>query len=118
MRGRMNDAKSYAKPVGIGEVMEGEAAGEVIASRHTGFKPGDKVDARTGWKAYGVSHGANVRKIESTDIPISAYIGVVGMPGRTAHIGLTDIGETQSRGNAVLSAASGAVGTPVGQNAK
>src|SRR5881296_4194812 len=118
MRGRMNDAKSYAKPVGIGEVMEGEAAGEVIASRHTGFKPGDKVVARTGWQAYGVSDGTNVRRIESTDIPISAYLGVVGMPGRTAYIGLLDIGQPKSGETVVVSAASGAVGSVVGQIAK
>src|SRR6266704_189759 len=118
MRGRMNDAKSYAKPVGIGEVMGGEAAGEVIASRHTGFKPGDKVIARTGWQAYGVSDGTNVRKIESTDIPISAYLGVVGMPGRTAYIGLLDIGQPKSGETVVVSAASGAVGSVVGQIAK
>jgi len=118
MRGRMNDAKSYAKPVGIGEVMEGEAAGEVIASRHTGFKPGDKVVARTGWQAYGVSDGTNVRKIESTDIPISAYLGVVGMPGRAAYIGLIDIGQPKSGETVVVSAASGAVGSVVGQIAK
>ena len=110
MRGRMNDAKSYAKPVGIGEVMEGEAAGEVIASRHTGFKPGDRVVARTGWQAYGVSDGTNVRKIEGTDIPLSAYLGVLGMPGRTAYIGLLDIGEPKSGETVVVSAASGAVG--------
>src|SRR5713101_7126406 len=118
MRGRMNDAKSYAKPVGIGEVMEGEAAGEVIASRHTGFRPGDKVVARTGWQAYGVSDGTNVRKIEGTDIPISAYLGVVGMPGRTAYIGLLDIGQPKPEETVVVSAASGAVGSAVGQIAK
>src|SRR5713101_2258127 len=118
MRGRMNDAKSYAKPVGIGEVMEGEAAGEVVASRHTGFRPGDKVVARTGWQAYGVSDGTNVRKIEGTDIPISAYLGVVGMPGRTAYIGLLDIGQPKSGETVVVSAASGAVGSAVGQIAK
>src|SRR5258708_5697287 len=87
MRGRMNDAKSYAKPVGIGEVMEGEAAGEVIASRHSGFKPGDKVVARTGWQAYGVSHGTNGRKSEGTDIPTSAYLGGVGCAGRPRSLG-------------------------------
>jgi NADPH-dependent curcumin reductase len=118
MRGRMNEAKSYAKPVAIGEVMEGEAAGEVVASRHSGFKPGDKVVARTGWQAYGVSDGTNVRKIESTDIPISAYLGVVGMPGRTAYIGLIDIGQPKGGETVVVSAASGAVGSAVGQIAK
>src|SRR5258707_11188841 len=64
MRGRMNDAKSYAKPVGIGEVMGGEAAGEVIASRHPGLKPSDRPGARTRRQAYGVSDGANVRRLE------------------------------------------------------
>src|SRR5207247_11247388 len=114
-RGRMNDARSYAKTVGSGEMMEGEAAGEVIASRHTGFKPGDKVVARTGWQAYGVSDGTNVRKIDATDIPISAYLGVVGMPGRTAYIGLLDIGQPKSGETVVVSAASGAGGSVGGQ---
>src|SRR5881396_242271 len=95
-----------------------EAAGEVIASRHTGFKPGDKVVARTGWQAYGVSDGTNVRKIDATDIPLSAYLGVVGMPGRTAYIGLLDIGQPKSGETVVVSAASGAVGSVVGQIAK
>src|SRR5260370_38933176 len=98
--------------------MGGEAAGEVIASRHAGLKPGDKVVGRTGWQTYGVSDGTNVRKIESTDIPVSAHLGVVGMPGRTAYIGLLDIGQPKSGETVVVSAASGAVGSVVGQIAK
>src|SRR5258708_36987063 len=118
MRGRMNDAKSYAKPVGIGEVMGGEAAGEVIESRHSGFKPGDKVVARTGWQAFGVSDGTDVRRSEGNEMPSAAYLGVVGMPGRTAYIGLLDIGQPKSGETVVVSAASGAVGSVVGQIAK
>src|SRR5438309_1395780 len=118
MRGRMNDAKSYAKPVGIGEVMGGEAAGEVIASRHSGFKPGDKVIARTGWQAYGVSDGTNVRRIEGTDIPISAYLGVVGKAGRTADIGLLGIGQAEGRETVGVVGGFGAVGSVGGQIAK
>src|SRR3990172_10791517 len=118
MRGRMNDAKSYAKPVAIGGVMEGEVAGEVVATRHPGFKVGDKVLARTGWQRYGVSDGTGARKAGSTDIPLSAYLGVVGMPGVTAYVGLLDIGQPKSGETVVVSAASGAVGQVVGQIAR
>src|SRR5258706_12581140 len=89
-----------------------------VPSRQSGFKPGGKVVARTGWQAYAVSDGTNVRRIEGTDIPISAYLGVVGMPGRTAYIGLLDIGQPKSGETVVVSAASGAVGSVVGQMAK
>lgn len=118
MRGRMSDAKSYAKPVPIGGVMEGEVAGDVIASRHPEFKHGDKVLARIGWQLYGVSDGSGVRKVEEPSIPLSAYLGVVGMPGETAYIGLLDIGQPKSGETVVVSAASGAVGSAVGQIAK
>lgn len=118
MRGRMNDTKSYARPVEIGGVMEAEAAGEVVATRHPGFKPGDKVLARIGWQRYGVSDGTLVRKVESSDIPLSAYLGVIGMPGVTAYVGLLDIGQPKSGETVVVSAASGAVGSAVGQIAK
>ena len=118
MRGRMNDAKSYAKPVAIGGVMEGEVAGEVVATRHPGFKLGDKVMVRTGWQLYGVSDGTGARKVASTDIPLSAHLGVVGMPGVTAYVGLLDIGQPKSGETVVVSSASGAVGSAVGQIAK
>lgn len=118
MRGRMNDAKSYAKPVPIGGVMEGEVAGEVIASRHADFRTGDTVLARIGWQRYGVSDGTGVRKVEGTGIPLSAHLGVVGMPGVTAYVGLLDIGQPKNGETVVVSAASGAVGSVVGQIAR
>jgi hypothetical protein len=118
MRGRMNDAKSYAKPVEVGGVMEGEVAGEVVASRHPGFKPGEKVLARTGWQLFGASDGTGARKVASSAIPLSAHLGVVGMPGVTAYVGLLDIGQPKSGETVVVAAASGAVGSVVGQIAK
>ena len=118
MRGRMSDAKSYAKPVPVGGVMEGEVAGEIVASRHAQFQKGEKVTARIGWQLYGISDGTGVRKVEDSRIPLSAYLGVVGMPGETAYIGLLDIGQPKSGETVVVSAASGAVGSVVGQIAK
>ena len=118
MRGRMNDVKSYAKPVEVGGVMEGEVAGEVVASRHPGFKTGEKVLARTGWQRYGASDGTGVRKVTSDVLPLSAHLGVLGMPGVTAYVGLLDIGQPKSGETVVVSAASGAVGSVVGQIAK
>jgi NADPH-dependent curcumin reductase len=118
MRGRMSDAKSYAKPVAIGGVMEGEVAGEVAASRHPDFKQGDSVLARIGWQLYGISDGSGARKVDATRIPLSAYLGAVGMPGETAYIGLLDIGQPKPGETVVVSAASGAVGSAVGQIAK
>lgn len=118
MRGRMSDAKSYAKPVEIGEVMTAETVGEIIESRHPGFKKGEKVVARLGWQLYGVSNGEGVRKIEESRVPLSAHLGVLGMPGTTAYVGLLDIGQPKPGETVVVSAASGAVGSAVGQIAK
>ena len=118
MRGRMNDAKSYAKPVAIGEVMVGGTVGEVIESRHPGFKPGDKVLGMFGWQLYAVSDGTGVQKIEDRGVPLSAYLGALGMPGVTAYIGLLDIGQPKADETVVVSAASGAIGSVVGQIAK
>jgi NADPH-dependent curcumin reductase len=118
MRGRMSEAKSYAKPAEVGQVMVGGAAGEVVASRHPKFKPGDKVEGPFGWQLYALSDGKGVRKIEERGIPLSAYLGVLGMPGVTAHIGLLDIGQPKAGETVVVSAASGAVGGVVGQIAK
>jgi NADPH-dependent curcumin reductase CurA len=87
MRGRMDDAKSYAKSAEVGEVMVGTAVGEVTESRHEKFKPGDFVETRTGWQLYGKSDGGGARKIDPGYVPLSAYLGVVGMPGVTAWIG-------------------------------
>jgi hypothetical protein len=118
MRGRMNDAKSYAKPVQLGAVMVGGAVGEVAASRHPKFKPGDKVVGAFGWQLYAASDGAGVSRIADPRVPLSAYLGVVGMPGVTAHIGLFDFGQPKAGETVVVSAASGAVGAVVGQIAK
>ena len=81
MRGRMDDVKSYAKNAVVGEVMVGTAVGEVIESRHEKYKIGEFVETRTGWQLYGKSDGGGVRKIDPAYVPLSAYLGAVGMPG-------------------------------------
>ncbi|MEO7726275.1 MAG: NADP-dependent oxidoreductase [Burkholderiales bacterium] len=118
MRGRMDDAKSYAKKAEVGEVMVGTAVGEVVESRHEKFKVGDFVETRTGWQLYGKSDGGGVRRINPDYVPLSAYLGVVGMPGVTAWIGLNEHGKPKAGETVVVSAASGAVGGVVGQLAK
>ncbi len=118
MRGRMDDAKSYAKKAEVGEVMVGTAVGEVIDSRHEKYEAGDFVETRTGWQLYGKSDGGGVRKIDPAYVPLSAYLGAVGMPGVTAWIGLNEFGRPTSRETVVVSAASGAVGGVAGQLAK
>lgn len=118
MRGRMSDAPSYAQPVAPGEVMVGGTVGEVIDSRHPEFKTGEIVTGPFGWQLFGASDGTGVTKIEDSDIPRSAYLGVLGMPGVTAYVGLMDIGAPKAGETVVVSAASGAVGSVVGQLAK
>jgi NADPH-dependent curcumin reductase CurA len=118
MRGRMSDAKSYARSVAIGEVMVGGTAGEVIESHHPGFKAGDKVVGALGWQRYAVSDGTGLMKIDNPLVPMSAYLGVLGMPGVTAWMGLLDIGQPKPGETVVVSAAAGAVGSVVGQLAK
>jgi NADPH-dependent curcumin reductase CurA len=122
MRGRMNDAKSYALPQPLDQVMQGGTAGEVVASRHAGFAVGDKVVGAGGWQEYAVvdatQRSAMLRKVDTTHIPLSAYLGTVGMPGATAWYGLTKIIAPKAGDTVVVSAASGAVGTVVGQLAK
>jgi NADPH-dependent curcumin reductase CurA len=118
MRGRMDDAKSYAKKAEVGEVMVGTAVGEVIESRHEKYKAGDFVETRTGWQLYGKSDGGGVRKIDPAYVPLSTYLGAVGMPGVTAWIGLNEHGRPKAGETVVVSAASGAVGSVVGQLAK
>lgn len=118
MRNRMNDAKSYAKSVALGEVMVGETVGEVIASRHPDFKPGTFVAGRFGWQLYAVSDGSDARQVEDSGLPLSAHLGILGMPGVTAYIGLLDIGQPKPGETVVVSAASGAVGSVVGQLAR
>jgi hypothetical protein len=118
MRGRMSDAPSYAKPVAIGEVMEGGTVGEVVISNHASFKPGDLVLAHSGWQTHAISNGAGLRKLDPNLAPVSTALGVLGMPGMTAYSGLLEIGKPQSGETVVVAAASGAVGSVVGQIAK
>jgi NADPH-dependent curcumin reductase CurA len=118
MRGRMNEAKSYAAPVAIGEVMVGQTVGEVIESQDAAFKPGDKVLTGLGWQLYGAAKAKSLRKIDSSRVPASYYLGVLGMPGITAWFGLTEVGKPKAGETLVVSAASGAVGSVVGQLAK
>ena len=117
MRGRMNEARSYAKPAQLGEVMVGGAVGEVAASRHPKFKTGEEVVGAFGWQLYAASDGAGVRVVDP-GVPLPAYLGVLGMPGVTAHIGLLDFGEPKAGESVVVSAASGAVGAVAGQIAR
>lgn len=118
MRGRMNDVKSYAPPVQIGEVMGGGVVARVVASNNTGFKEGDIVEGMFGWQDYAVSTGQGVRKIDPSLAPISTALGVLGMPGLTAYFGLLEIGRPQTGETVVVSGAAGAVGSLVGQIAK
>ena len=101
MRGRMDDAKSYAKPVEVGEVMGGGTVGEVVESRHPDFAVGDQVLGPLGWQLYARSTGAGVQKLPQSKVPLTAYLGVVGMPGVTAWYGLNRILEPQSGQTAV-----------------
>ena len=118
MRMRMEDTKSYAAPQAIGEVMVGGTVGEVVESNNPKFKPGDKVVGMLGWAEMGVSDGVMLRAVDTTHIPLSAYLGSVGMPGMTAWYGLTQIMTPKAGETIVVSAASGAVGSVVGQLAK
>ena len=120
MRMRMNDAKSYAAPQAIGATMVGGTAGEVVESRHERFKPGDTVVGAGGWQEYSVVDARQpvLRKVDASAIPLSAYLGAVGMPGVTAWVGLTQIIQPQPGETVVVSAASGAVGSAVGQLAR
>ena len=118
MRGRMNDAKSYAPPQALNETMIGGTVGEVLESRNPKFAVGDFVTGMFGWSEIGVSDGALLRKIDTMYIPLSAHLGAVGMPGMTAWYGLTQIMQPKAGETVVVSAASGAVGSVVGQLAK
>jgi NADPH-dependent curcumin reductase CurA len=118
MRGRMNEAKSYAPSVGIGEVMVGQTIGEIVESRDPRFKPGDKVLTGLGWRLFGVARARDLSPIDVSRAPASCYLGVLGMPGMTAWFGLREIGKPRAGETLVVSAASGAVGSVVGQLAK
>ncbi|MGH6931236.1 MAG: NADP-dependent oxidoreductase [Dongiaceae bacterium] len=118
MRGRMNAGRSYTTGLEIGDVMSGEAVGEVMESRHRDFRSGDKVQAYMGWQQFAAMNGDAVHKIAPGPVPLTAHLGAVGMPGVTAWIGLHDIGRPKAGETVVVSAASGAVGGAVGQIAR
>ncbi|HNJ82824.1 MAG TPA: NADP-dependent oxidoreductase [Piscinibacter sp.] len=121
MRMRMNDAKSYAAPQPLNAVMIGGTVGEVVDSKHPKFAAGDKVVSMGGWQQYGVVDGnapGMARKVDTTHVPLSAYLGAVGMPGVTAWYGLVKLCAPKAGETIVVSAASGAVGSAVGQLAK
>jgi len=116
MRGRMSEQKSYVKGVEIGETMVGQTAGEVLESKSDKFRKGDFVLTQLGWQLYGVTREAS--KVDATRVPLSYYLGMLGMPGLTAYFGLKDLGQPKPGETVLVSAASGAVGSVVGQLAK
>lgn len=118
MRGRMSDAKSYADPLAVGDVMLGGTVAQVVSSNIEGFKAGDLVVSQSGWQDYSVSDGAGVFKLDNT-MPNPSYgLGVLGMPGFTGYMGLTDIGKPKAGETLVVAAATGPVGATVGQVGK
>ena len=116
MRGRMSESKSYVKGVDLGEVMVGQTVGEVLESRNEKFKKGDHVLTQLGWQLFGVTREAT--KVDGKRAPLSYYLGLLGMPGLTAYFGLKEIGQPKPGETVLVSAASGAVGSVVGQLAK
>src|ERR1700691_106351 len=118
MRGRMDDAKSYAKSVGVGEVMTAESVCEVLESDRAGYSPGDIVLAHTGWRTHAAWSGPALRKLDPKAAPITTRLGVLGMPGFTAYAGLNLIGKPKPGETVVVAAASGPAGSRVGQLSK
>ena len=118
MRGRMDDRKSYAAPVPLGGVMQGETVATVLASRHPDHNEGDVVTAYVGWASHGLSDGTRVRKIDPDAAPVTTALGVLGMPGFTAYAGLLTIGQPKPGETVVVAAATGPVGSLVGQIAR
>jgi NADPH-dependent curcumin reductase CurA len=118
MRGRISGARSYAKPVEIGAVMEGRVVGQVARSRDPAFHEGDYVIGGSGWQLYSAVPGKGLLKLDPAEAPLSTALGVLGMPGLTAYVGLSEIGRPQPGETVVVSAAAGAVGAVVGQLAK
>ena len=118
MRMRMNDGKSYAPPVQLGDVMVGGTVGEVVESKDPRFKAGDIVGGRSGWQLYATADASTLRRVDTRGAPLSTALSVVGMPGVTAWYGLLRIGEPKPGETVVVSAASGAVGSVVGQIAR
>ncbi len=118
MRGRMDESKSYAKAVPVGGTMEAGCVAEVVESRNDRFRPGDIVEGRFGWCTHAASDGEGVRKVDPSLAPIQTALGVLGMPGLTAYVGLLDHGRPKEGETLVVSAATGAVGSLVGQIGK
>lgn len=118
MRGRISDAKSYAEPVAIGAVMIGATVGEVIRSKTPEIVEGDTVLGFGGWQDFAVLQAGDVQKIDQSVVPVSTALGVLGMPGMTAYTGMKNIGQPKPGETVVVAAASGAVGSVVGQIAK
>lgn len=118
MRGRMNEGKSYAPPIALDEVMGGSTISKVQTSLHPDYRAGDLVLSQSGWQDYAVSDGGGLTKLDAQIEHPSLYLGVLGMPGFTAYMGLLDIGQPQAGETVVVAAASGAVGSVVGQIAK
>ncbi len=118
MRGRISAARSYAKPVEIGAVIEGRVVGQVARSRDPAFHEGDYVFGGSGWQLYSTAPGKGLLKLDPAEAPLSTALGVLGMPGLTAYVGLSEIGRPQPGETVVVSAASGAVGAVAGQLAK
>src|SRR5438046_5616047 len=115
MRGRMDDRKSYAKPLQVGEVMTGETVARVLTSNHSAYAKGDIVLAPTGWRTHALSDGTGLRKLDPAVAPVTTGLGVLGMPGFTAYGGLRVIGKPQPAETVVVAAAGGPVGPLVVQ---
>ena len=118
MRGRMRDGRSYTAPFAIDEAMTGGAVGEVVASSHPNFLPGDTVLHNYGWREYADLHGKGAVKIDPSLASAQSFLGVLGMPGKTAYVGLLDIGQPKAGETVFVSGAAGAVGSLVCQIAK
>lgn len=118
MRGWVSAVANYSDPVPVGGVMRSFAAGEVVESRHPDFQPGDRVTGAFGWQDYAVSDGTGVRQVRERDLPLSLFLGVLGLNGITAYFGLLDVGQPKAGETVVVSTAAGAVGSCVGQIAK
>src|SRR6266851_3493198 len=118
MRGRISGVRSYARPTEIGEVIEGRVVGQVVCSNHPDFREGDYASGGYGWQLYSAVPASGLQKLDPAEAPISTALGVLGMPGMTAYIGLSDIGQPKAGETVVVSAASGAVGAVAGQLAQ
>ncbi|MCL6708146.1 NADP-dependent oxidoreductase [Pseudomonas sp. R2.Fl] len=118
MRGRMDDRKSYSAPTPVGGVMEGEIIARVVQSRHSGFQVGENIAGRLGWLTHAISDGTGLAKLDGRFKPITTALGVLGMPGLTAYAGLLEIGKPQPGETVVVAAATGPVGSLVGQIAR